>query len=217
MTARHRDHPPQMLMRLLPAAQSGAQAHQVANALCLVASLLRRRPETAEELLAHVASFVRSEAGCPRLLVTLAEELSRVMALVGIERARLGGRLRIEVRCAPETMELLLPSLVLQPLVENAIAHGVALRPSGGSVRVSSRRSGHLLHLAVCDDGPGLRREGAPPAVAPGQEGFGIAGVRLRIAALCGSCARLRVLSRPGIGTLAALTLPVARAEEERP
>lgn len=214
MRAPLQDRSPKTPIRLLPAAQSGASAHQVANALCLVAGMLRRRPETAEELLAHVADQARRGAAGQRPLETLSAELSRVMAHVAIERARLGGRLRLEVRCDPDTMELLLPPLVLQPLVENAIAHGVSLRPKGGSVRLSARRRGPMLHMAVCDDGPGLRREEDQTPREPVRWGHGIPGIRIRIAALCGPRARLRVLSRPGRGTLAALTLPVVRMEE---
>ncbi len=193
-------------LRLLPTLHSQAQMHLLANTLSLVGALLRRRPETAEDLLSQMATYVRNQIADPRPLVPLAEELRLVFTFVGVERARMGGRLRLEVACAPESLGALVPPMVLQPLVENAVRHGIAGRPAGGRIRIQARVTGPFLHLAVVDDGQGLRR----PMSSTRQAGWGLAGVRLRLAALWGSTARLRVLALAGGGTLAAISLPVA-------
>ncbi len=179
--------------------------HLLANTLSLVGALLRRRPETAEDLLSHIATYLRNQIADPRPLVPLAEELRLVLTFMGVERARMGGRLRLEIACAPESLGTLVPPMVLQPLVENAIRHGIAGRAAGGRIRIQARVTGTFLHLAVVDDGTGLRR----PMPSTRQAGWGLAGVRLRLAVLWGSTARLRVLALAGGGTLAAISLPV--------
>lgn len=197
--------PPQARdVRALPSLQAGAQAHMLSNTLSLVGAFLRRRPEAAEDLLAYLADHLRHQVSPRMPLVSLADELRAVLVVIGIERARLGGRLRLEVVCTPESLVAQVPSLVLQPLVENAIRHGIARRPEGGLVRISARISGELLHLVVSDDGPGVRR----PLASCGRTGWGLVGIRMRLVALCGSSARLRFLSREGVGAMAAISLP---------
>ena len=192
-------------VRALPALHTHAQVHLLANTLSLVGALLHRRPEAAEDLLAQMAAYLRGQIAGPRPLVPLAEELRLALTFVGVERARMGGRLRLEVACTPESLAMLVPPLVLQPLVENAIRHGIACRPAGGRVCILARVTGTVLHLAVVDDGAGLRR----PLASSRQAGWGLVGIRLRLAALWGSAARLRVLALAGGGTLAAISLPV--------
>lgn len=194
-------------MRAFPAAQAGVQVHLLANLLSQVGAFVRRRPVAAEDLLALLVAHLREQLVPRPVLVPLAEELRAVLATVGIERVRLGGRLRLEVACTPEALEAAVPPLLVQALVENAIQHGIARRPRGGRVRVSARTSGAILHLAVADDGPGLRRPLAPA----GRAGWGLASARMRLVALWGTSARLRLLSRAGAGTLAAVSLPALR------
>lgn len=204
MAVRRRCPNPDRVLRIFPALQAGAQAHMLSNALSLVGTFLRRRPEAAEDLLAYLADYLRRQVS-PRLpLVSLADELRAVLVVIGIERARLGGRLRLEVTCTPQSLTVQVPSLVLQPLVENAVRHGVARRPQGGRIRISARVTGKFLHLVVSDDGPGVRR----PLVSCGRAGWGLVGVRMRLVALCGSSARLRLLGRDGAGAMAAISIP---------
>ena len=191
-------------LRLFPAWQAGAHLHLVANTLGTVGALLRRRPEAAEDLLAQFASYLRDLLHERRPLVPLADEVSMILALVGVERARMGGRLRFETDCPPDVLEIAVPPLILHPLVENAIRHGIAHRVHGGRLRLSARMAGTVAHLAVSDDGPGFLR----PLPARLRAGWGLTSVRLRLAAVWGPAARLRVLARPGQGTLAALTIP---------
>ncbi|MCL6552733.1 MAG: histidine kinase [Firmicutes bacterium] len=191
-------------MSALPHWQARAQVHALANALTATASLARRRPEAAEDLLAHLAGYLRGLLRPARPMVPLAQEVGLVLALVGVERARLGGRLRLEVSCPPEAMRVLVPPLVLHPLVENAVHHAVARRPEGGCVGVRVRLTAGCLMLAVADDGPGVARP------LPARAGGGLVALRGRLAALWGSRARLRVWRRRPQGTLAVVVLPAA-------
>lgn len=204
MSGRRRCPIPDRALRTFPALQAGAQAHMLSNALSQVGAFLRRRPEAAEDLLAYLAAHLRHQLDPRPPLVSLADELRAVFTVIGIERARLGGRLRLEVACTPESLNARIPSLVLQPLVENAVRHGIARRPQGGRVRISARVTAGTLHLVVSDDGPGVRR----PLVSHGRAGWGLAGVRMRLVALFGSSARLRLLGREGAGAMAAISLP---------
>jgi two-component system LytT family sensor kinase len=167
----------------------------------------------AEELMVQMAAFLRSQITGSRPLTSLSDELRLVLAFVGVERARLGGRLRLEIACTPESLEMLVPSMVLQPLVENAIRHGIATRLHGGCIRIQARVTGSILHMVVADNGPGVRR----PLVRAGETGWGLAGIRLRLAALWGADARLRLLAIRSRGTLAAVSLPAMSASASAP
>jgi len=204
MAGQRRCPNPDRVLRIFPALHASAWAHMLSNALSQVGSFLRRRPEAAEDLLAYLADHLRHQVAPRPPLVSLADELRAVLVVIGIERARLGGRLRLEVACTPQALTAQIPSLVLQPLAENAVRHGIARRPQGGRVRISARVTGNVLHLVVSDDGPGVRR----PLVSSGGAGWGLAGVRMRLVALCGSSARLRLIGREGAGTIAAISIP---------
>jgi LytS/YehU family sensor histidine kinase len=189
-------------LQALPGLDARAQVHLLSNTLSLVGGLLRRRPEAAEDLLGYLTQYLVGQTRPAWPLVSLREELRLVMLFVGVERARLGGRLRVEIACEPDALDAPVPPFILQALVENAIRHGVAPRATGGRVRVTARARDGYLHLAVSDDGAGLRRPLARP-------GWGLVGVRLRLVALWGEAARLRVLGRPGVGALAAVSVPM--------
>jgi two-component system LytT family sensor kinase len=213
-------------LRLLPILNTQAQTHLLANALSLVGSLARRRPDAAEDLLAYVAGYLRAQLAPWRPMVRLSDELRTVLTFVGVERARLGSRLRLEVAVAPDALNALVPPLALQPLVENAVQHGATRRRTGGCVRISARVNAGRLLVAVADDGPGLRRRtgGAGAGTAAdgiagetSAGGWGLTCLRLRLEALWGAAARLRVLTRPDGGVLAAISLPATFGREMTP
>lgn len=192
-------------LRAFPMLHTGAQLHTLANILSAAGALLRRRPAAAEDLLAHLVAYLRDLLGLRRPLIPLADELRLALTFIGLERARMGSRIRLEVTCTPESLAALVPPLVLHPLVENAVRHGIAHRPMGGRIRIQGRTAAGTLHLAVTDDGPGMRRT----AAAARTVGWGLTGVRLRLAALCGPAARLRILSGAEAGTMAIISLPL--------
>jgi LytS/YehU family sensor histidine kinase len=149
------------------------------------------------------ALFQRVQASTRRLEVSLEEELAMVRDYLAIEEARFRDRLRVHVEAAPGTGDCLVPPLVLQPLVENAVRHGISARSSAGRIDVRAWREDGRLHLSVADDGPGL----GSPSPAEGT-GVGLPNTRERLAQLYGAEQSL-TLERPEAGgTRVHLVLP---------
>jgi sensor histidine kinase YesM len=135
----------------------------------------------------------------------LADELAFLRTYLEIERTRFGDRLRLEESVEAGLEGALVPTLLLQPLVENAIRYAVSPRPAGGTIRLSARRAADQVILEVSDDGPGIR-EDAPPAGT----GFGLHSVRERMRN-AGPPHAFEVVSAPESGTRVRITLPLTR------
>jgi two-component system, LytTR family, sensor kinase len=182
--------------------------HFLFNALNTVAMMVRTGDSAAAVgMLASLSDLLRwSLRQEPREEVPLAEELSAVDRYLEVERWRLGDRLVVHRRVAPELADCLVPSFLLQPLVENAIRHGIARRPGVGNLELGARESEGMLELGVGDDGAGLALEAAEELV----EGVGLRTVRRRLARL-GAGAALMLRARPGGGVEATVRLPLRR------
>ena len=136
--------------------------------------------------------------------VPLAEELGFLGRYLEIMRVRFGDRLVIAVDTSPDLTDALVPSLILQPIVENAIEHGMADRPDIGHVTVRATHDDTALHLEVSDDGPGL-----PPMPSNEGGGIGLANTRERLARLYGATGRIDTSSPNGGGVTVRLTIPL--------
>jgi len=193
----------------LAALKAQLHPHFLFNAFNSVSALLGRDPAAAREMLARLESLLtltleRAEAQ----EVTLAEELRVVEMYAGIEGVRFSDRLSVEVDVAPSLHDALVPHLLLQPLVENAVKHGISARPGPGHIAVSARADGGRIVLSVADDGPG-----ASPDPARRGEGIGLANTRARLAQLYGPAAALAVESADGRGMRVTVTFPLRRAD----
>ena len=180
--------------------------HFLFNALNSISSLTGSNPAAARQMCLELAEFMRESlrlGGVPN--IPLAEELALTEKYLAVERARFGSRLKVEREISAEAGSCGVPPLVLQPLVENAVRHGVAHLVEGGLVRIAARRSGGQLHLTV--ENP------VDPSVPvkPG-EGVGLANVRGRLAALYGQNASVEVRRAGGIFCVE-LAWPAAPAE----
>ncbi|HWW74553.1 MAG TPA: histidine kinase, partial [Pyrinomonadaceae bacterium] len=152
--------------------------------------------------------------------VPLKEELEFLELYLGIQQMRFPDRLRVEMRVAPETLDALVPNLILQPLVENAIRHGVSKRATPGTVGVTAERDGEHLRVNVYDDGPGLkskggereRNGGAGESGGGAGGGVGLSNTRERLQQLYGGRQRFTLAEREGGGVEAALAIPFVRA-----
>jgi two-component system LytT family sensor kinase len=198
----------------LDALQRQINPHFLFNTLNSIASLVRFRPELARELIVKLASILRVLLQDRDDLMPLREELQFADDYLDIEVVRFGvEKLRVVKEIAPETLEILVPSMLLQPLIENGIKHGLEPRIGGGTITLRSRLQNDKLVITVEDDGVGMPVENGPLVHRSGLlqsgTGVGMRNVRERMQVLCGPDAGFEILSRPGRGTRVILTIPI--------
>jgi two-component system LytT family sensor kinase len=189
--------------------------HFLFNTLNSIGSLVRFRPDLAREMIVRLANILRALLREHDSFVPFRDELAFTDDYLGIEVVRFGAdKLRVEREIEPETLEVMVPSMVLQPLIENSIKHGLEPRLEGGTVTVRSRvREGRLV-VVVEDDGVGIMPAraaavGAVTAQSESGNGIGMKNVRERLEVLYGGEARFEVESRPGRGTRVTLEIPM--------
>ncbi len=178
--------------------------HFLFNTLNSIGVLMRRDPAAASRMLGRLGDFLRStldHAGASE--VSVATELEYVRAYLEIEQVRFGGRLATHVTIEPGLERCAVPYLILQPLVENAVKHGVARRSAPGTVRVDVRADGERLTLTVLDDGPGLSFAGTSRG-----SGVGLANVARRLAHSYGSNQHFELRAAPDGGAEARVVIP---------
>jgi two-component system LytT family sensor kinase len=130
--------------------------HFVYNALTTIASFIRTDPVRARELLIEFADFTRYSFRTAGEYTTLSDELTNIERYIRIEKARFGNRLNIKLQIAPEVLSVVLPFLALQPLVENAVRHGLSAKPNGGTITITAENAGAECVIIVEDDGVGM-------------------------------------------------------------
>jgi signal transduction histidine kinase len=184
------------------------QPHFLFNTLQSISTLIYRDQQAADRMLTQLSDLLRlSLRNTGVQEVPLSEELGFLERYLAIMRTRFGDRLVIRLDVGADVMDALVPSLVLQPIVENAIEHGMADRSDIGHVMVRVTRDGASLQLEVSDDGPGLTG-----ARASGGNGIGLANTRERLARLYGAAGRVETLSDNGRGMTVRLTIPLRHA-----
>jgi two-component system LytT family sensor kinase len=188
--------------------------HFLFNALNTISSQVDRDPRLARRMIEHLGDLLRlSLDSKDRQEVTLTEELAFLDHYLAIQRIRFGDNLRIETDVAPEVRHASVPSLILQPLVENAVRHGLATRASGGTVTVTARPAGDRLEIRVQDDGVGLPQGWQLDTGA----GVGLSVTRERIAELHpNGSSRFTVTPRFSGGTNVDISLPLRLVGEAR-
>ena len=179
------------------------QPHFLFNTLHAISALVRHDPKRAEQLIARMSELLREMLdNSDRVECTLAEELAFLEKYLDIQEARFGARLRVSFEVHPETHDVQVPRLVLQPLVENAIRHGIARRSAPGTVAITAACADGTLTLTVCDDGVGL------PAPGIVREGVGLSTTRARLAQLYGAAQSLVIVPAPEGGTICTIRIP---------
>lgn len=190
----------------LAALSSQINPHFLFNTLNSVASLIRLDPDQARQVVYKLSKILRRLLRQQENLTTLGEELSFIDDYLAIEMVRFGDKLRFVKEVEPETLDLLVPSMLLQPLVENSIRHGLASKVDGGTIRVRSRRIGHQLQIIVEDDGVGIPESRLARMFEQG--GIGVTNVNERLKVLYGDSYRMWIDSRPGEGTSTGIEIP---------
>ena len=196
----------------LRALRAQISPHFIYNALTAIASFVRTDPELARELILEFAEFTRYSFRAHGDFTTLAEELRSIDRYLTIERARFGERLQVRLQIAPEVLPVGLPFLCLQPLVENAVRHGLSRKPGVGTVSIEARDAGAECHITVEDDGVGmdplvLHGRDSEDTVDAGQH-VGLSNVDDRLRSVFGDPFGLVVETAPGAGTKVSMRIP---------
>ncbi|WP_310385804.1 sensor histidine kinase [Roseateles sp.] len=192
-------------LRLL---ESQLEPHMLFNTLANLRVLIGLDPSRAQAMLDQLIAFLRATLNASRSgSHPLREEFARLNDYLGLMQIRMGARLRPVLDLPAELAELSIAPLLLQPLVENAIKHGLEPAIEGGELRVTARRVGRHLQLTVSDSGVGLSQAGSAEAQAG--SGFGLHQVRERLATQYGPAATLNIAPAAGSGTLVTVEIPI--------
>jgi two-component system LytT family sensor kinase len=209
-----------LLEARLDALQRQINPHFLFNTLNSITSLVRSEPELAREMVVKLANILRVLLRDREAFLPLSEELRFTDDYLDIEVVRFGNKLKVVKEIAEDTLDVVVPGMLLQPLIENSIKHGLEPRISGGTVTLRSRitAEGRLM-VEVEDDGVGMAPEhdAASPVsgiVRPGT-GIGMRNVRERMQVLYGDLAAVEINSRPGRGTKVTLLMPILDAGAE--
>jgi two-component system LytT family sensor kinase len=204
------EHRLQEQEQLLMAARVEALASQINphflfNTLTSISSLIRSQPETARMLIVKLSGLLRRLLRSQEHFVTLREELEAVDEYLDIETVRFGPRLRIDKAIDPASLDVVVPSMLLQPLVENSIKHGLSPKIGEGRITIrSSRERGHAI-IDVIDNGVGVAPSHAERVKAGG---IGLRNVNERLRVIYGANYQLQLDSVPGQGTCARIVIP---------
>jgi two-component sensor histidine kinase len=190
----------------LSALRRQIEPHFLFNALNAVSGLIREgRSDAAADMIAALSDFLRRTlADSSEQEVRLSDEMEFVQRYLAIQQARFADRLRVEFDIPGQLRNSSVPSLILQPLVENAVKHGIAKRMEGGTVRIAAASPGDRLLLSVSNDGPVL-----PAGWNEGDRGIGISNVRSRLRGLYGDDAALDLRARAGGGVEVSMSIPL--------
>jgi two-component system LytT family sensor kinase len=204
------EHRLQEQEKLLLAAKIDALANQINphflfNTLTSISSLIRTKPDTARMLITKLSGLLRRLMRSTDHFVTLREELASIDEYLDIEVVRFGPQLTVEKQIAPDTLDVIVPSMILQPLVENSIKHGLARKVGGGRITIkTSMFDGHTI-IEVHDDGLGMTEERLEHALG---DGIGLSNVNERLRTIYGPPYHLKLTSVPGQGTCVSVAIP---------
>ncbi len=189
----------------LAALKSQINPHFLFNTLNSVSSLIRTNPDQARSMLYKLSSILRRLLRKTDNLAPLREELSFIDNYMAIEMIRFGDKLRFTKEIDPSTLDSLVPSMLLQPIIENSIRHGLSSKVDGGMIRVRSHLSDGRLHLLVEDDGIGIPEAKLATLF---ESGIGVNNVNERLKVLFGNNYRMWIDSKTGEGTRTGIEIP---------
>ena len=194
-----------LLAAKIEALKSQINPHFLFNTLASITSLIRSQPETARMLIIKLSGLLRRLLRSHQHFVTLREELESIDEYLDIEVVRFGPKLKVHKHISPDTYDLIVPSMILQPLVENSIKHGLSRKVGAGSILIRSWRLNGRAVIEVEDDGMGFMLDRLDQ---PMSSGIGLANVRERLRVIYGASYQLTLTSEPGTGTVARIEIP---------
>jgi two-component system LytT family sensor kinase len=194
-----------LLTARVEALASQINPHFLFNTLTSIQSLIRSNPETARTVVVKLSGLLRRLLRSRDHFVTLREELESIDEYLDIEVIRFGPQLKVEKQISADTLDTIVPSMILQPLVENSIKHGFSRKVGGGRIIIRSvRQNGHAI-IEVEDDGMGMTEDRLNTALT---DGIGLSNVNERLSVIYGAAYRVRITSVPNLGTIIRLEIP---------
>ena len=202
-----------LLHARMEALQNQINPHFLFNTMNSISSLVRFDPDTARDMISKLATILRRLLNSTDSFVPLREEVEFIDNYLDIEVVRFGNdKLRVVKELAPDSLDVMVPSMLLQPLVENSIKHGLAAKVEGGSIHLRSRLVDSGLVIEVEDDGVGMAATQQMESGSARGAGIGMANVSERLQVLYGDTARMTIDSHEGKGTLVRIRLPLLQA-----
>lgn len=200
-----------LLAAKIEALKSQINPHFLFNTLTSISSLIRSQPDTARMVVQKLSALLRRLLRSQEQFVTLREELESIDEYLDIEVVRFGPRLSVTKELAADTLDVIVPSMILQPLVENALKHGLSRKVGPGRLIIRSRRDEQAAVIEVEDDGLGISDERLETALS---SGIGLSNVHERLRVIYGTAARLDLRGVAGAGACARLELPLVFIQE---
>jgi two-component system LytT family sensor kinase len=194
-----------LMQARMEALTSQINPHFLFNTLNSVSSLIRTDPDQARVMLVKLSKVLRRLLRKHENFTPLRDELSFIEDYLSIELVRFGEKLRFVKIVDDNTLDMLVPSMLLQPLVENCIKHGLSSKVEGGTIRLAARRAGERLHIEVEDDGVGIPEARLATLL---DRGIGVSNVNERLKVLFGNEYRMWIDSQPGRGTRIEIEVP---------
>jgi two-component system LytT family sensor kinase len=195
-----------LLAAKIEALKSQINPHFLFNTLTSVSSLIRSQPETARVVIQKLSGLLRRLMRSHEQFVSLREELEAIDEYLDIEVIRFGPRLSVRKEIAPDTLDVMVPSMILQPLVENSIKHGLARKVGPGRITIRSRRERGVALIEVEDDGLGISDERLHTAMS---SGIGLSNVHERLSVIYGATGKVALSGAPGRGACVRLEIPL--------
>jgi two-component system LytT family sensor kinase len=203
-----------LLAAKIEALSNQINPHFLFNTLASISSLIRTQPDTARMLIIKLSGLLRRLMRSTDHFVTLREELESIDEYLDIEVVRFGPQLRVVKRIGPDTLDVIVPSMILQPLVENSIKHGLERKIGEGRITISTRLRDRYIVIEVHDDGLGMTEERLQQAFG---EGIGLSNVNERLRVIYGAGCQLKLKSIPGEGTWASVEIPEIAVPDRGP
>ena len=193
--------------------QAQINPHFLFNSLNTIASFCRTNPQKARDLILDLSSYMRKNLDSSRGFVNLADELKQIRSYLAIETARFGDRINVTIDVEKGCESWPIPPLIIQPLVENSIKHGILSNEDGGKVEIKIFKKNNMLEVSIADDGAGMLPEQINAVflikdMESQKEGVGLINTNLRLEQIYGPQHKLTIKSDPGKGTFIAFKIP---------
>jgi two-component system LytT family sensor kinase len=203
-----------LLAARIEALSNRINPHFLFNTLTSISSLIRTQPDTARMLITKLSGLLRRLMRSTDHFVSLREELESIDLYLDIEVVRFGPQLRVVKDISPDTLDLIVPSMLLQPIIENSIKHGLSRKVGGGRITIRTERRGDRSLIEVEDDGLGMTEERLKEAL---EGGIGLSNVNERLRTIYGAACTLKLSSTTGRGTSVSVEIPDLTIPERIP